>query len=41
MLRAAKHYGVRHVSFKYLRKTMAQCVRNHLGIEYATLFSAQ
>jgi hypothetical protein len=40
-LKAATAYGVRYHSFKYLRKTMAQQVRNRLGVEYATMFSAE
>jgi hypothetical protein len=41
MLKAAAPYDVRHVSFKFLRKTMSQEVRNELGVEFATLFCAQ
>lgn len=41
LLRRAANYGVRHISFKHLRKTMAQQVRNRLGAEFATLFSAE
>ena len=34
-------YGVRDLSFKYLRKTSAQLVRDRLGRDYAQLFCAQ
>ncbi len=40
-VRLVECYGVRYHSFKYLRKTLAQQVRDRLGVEYATLFSAE
>ena len=38
LMAETKEYGVPHLSFKYLRKTLSQEVRNHLGAEYAVAF---
>jgi integrase len=41
LMREAKAHGVRPLSFKYLRKSISQRVRDKLGREYAQLFCAQ
>lgn len=40
LLRAARHYGVRHISFKFMRKGMAQLIRDRWGREVSRTFLA-
>lgn len=41
LLRAARHYGVRHISYKFMRKGTAQLIRDKFGKEVSRTFLAQ
>jgi integrase len=40
LLLAGRSYGVRHISFKYMRKGMSQCIRDEWGKELSRTFLA-